>query len=132
MTRRPTKNSDYFVNTALFTHIPKYIALFSLILFCWLQVNPICPGIFLFDHALEGMFDTVILCNVTKKMVEKISKIAAAGMMTSPIIPFFWKIMRKMAKMSFFSKINIVTARKKIFKIFFQLSKVKITYKLNI
>ena len=40
--------------------------------------------------------------------------------------------MRKMAKMFFFSKINLVAARKKNFKIFIQLLKVKITYKLNI
>ena len=32
----------------------------------------------------------------------------------------------------FFPKINFVTARKKIFKIFLQLLKVKKTYKLNI
>ena len=44
------------------------------------SINPICPGIFLRDHALrkywwENAFDlklsTVILCNVTKKIVEK-------------------------------------------------------------
>ena len=45
---------------------------------------------------------------------------------------FFEKICEKMAKKCFFYKINLVTARKKIFKIFFQLLKVKITYKLNI
>ena len=37
-----------------------------------------------------------------------------------------------MVKIFFFSKINLVTARKKIFKIFFQLLEVAITYKLNI
>ena len=37
-----------------------------------------------------------------------------------------------MAKICFFSKINLVAARKKIFKIFFQLLKAKVTYKLNI
>ena len=37
-----------------------------------------------------------------------------------------------MAKICFLLKFNLVTARKKIFKIFVQLLKVKITYKLNI
>ena len=36
-----------------------------------------------------------------------------------------------MAKINFFSEINFVTARKKVFKIFFQTIKVKITYKLS-
>ena len=44
----------------------------------------------------------------------------------------FWKIMQKIVKICFFSKINLVAARKKIFKIFYQLLKVKITCKLNI
>ena len=37
-----------------------------------------------------------------------------------------------MAKICFFSKFNLVTAKEIIFKIFFQLLKVKIRYKLNI
>ena len=37
-----------------------------------------------------------------------------------------------MAKICFLLKFNLVTARKKIFKIFVQLLKVKTTYKLNI
>ena len=45
---------------------------------------------------------------------------------------FFEKLCEKWLKYVFFSKINLVAARKKIFKIFFQLLKVKITYKLNI
>ena len=67
-----------------------------------------------------------------KKWQKKIFKIAAIGMMTSLICQFFWKIMRKMAKIGFFSKINQVKARKKSFKIFFQLLRVKIRYKLNV
>ena len=43
----------------------------------------------------------------------------------------FLKFRRKMAKICFFPKNNLVTARKKVFKIFFQLLKVQITYKLN-
>ena len=39
--------------------------------------------------------------------------------------------MQKMAKICF-SKITLVTARKKILKMLFQLLKVKITHKLNI
>ena len=46
-------------------------------------------------------------------------------------VNFFEKLCEKWLK-CFFSKINLVAARKKIFKIFFQLLKVKITYKLNI
>ena len=47
-------------------------------------------------------------------------------------VNFFWKICAKKDENKFFSKINLVTARKKIFKIFFQLMKVKTTYKLDI
>ena len=53
--------------------------------------------------------------------------------MTSLVITFLKKIIRKMAKIRFFSsKINLLIARKMIFKIFLQLLKVKITYILNI
>ena len=44
---------------------------------------------------------------------------------------FFEKLCEKWLKYVFFSKINLVAARKKIFKIFFQLLKLRITYKLN-
>ena len=47
-------------------------------------------------------------------------------------INFFEKLCKKWLKCFFSSKINLVTARRKIFKIFFQLLKVKITYRLNI
>ena len=54
-------------------------------------------------------------------------------MMTSLIRSIFLKdLCKKWLKYIVFSKINLVTARKKICKIFFQLLKVKITYKLNI
>ena len=52
--------------------------------------------------------------------------------MTSLIMSFFKKIMGKMAKIFFFSKISLVGARKKIFKTFIQLLKVKIIYKSKI
>ena len=66
-----------------------------------------------------------------KNGTKKIFKIATIGMMTSLIMSFFF--FEKWLKYVFFSsKINLVTARKKIFKIFFQLLKVKITYKSNI
>ena len=42
---------------------------------------------------------------------------------------FFKKLCEKWLKYVFLSNINLVTARKKVFKIFFQLLKVKITYK---
>ena len=51
-------------------------------------------------------------------------------MMTSLIMSIFLENYAK--NMFFFSKINLVAARKKNFKIFIQLLKVKITYKLNI
>ena len=67
-----------------------------------------------------------------KKMVEKIFKIAAIGMMTSLIVSIFLeKLCEKWLKYVFFF-INLVVARKKIFEIFSQLLKVKITHKLNI
>ena len=53
-------------------------------------------------------------------------------MMTSLIMSTFLENCAKKGKNMFLSKINLVTARKKIFKIFFQLLKVKVTYKLNI
>ena len=71
-------------------------------------------------------FGTVMLCNVRKMVENFFLKIAAIGMMTSLIMS------RKMAKICFLSKINLATARKKIFKVFFQLLIVKITCKLNI
>ena len=48
-------------------------------------------------------------------------------------VNFVEKLCEKWLKYVLFSsKINLVAARKNIFKIFFQLLKVKITYKLNI
>ena len=48
-------------------------------------------------------------------------------------VNYFEKLCEKWLKyVFFFSKISLVTARKKILKIFFQLLKVKITYTLNI
>ena len=64
--------------------------------------------------------------------MEKFFQIAAIGMMTSLIMPIFLKNYGRNGSNMFFFKINLVTARKKIFEIFFQLLKVKITYKLNI
>ena len=59
-------------------------------------------------------------------MVEMIFKTAAIEMMTSLIILILLKNYVKNDENMFFSKINLVTARKKIFKIFFQLFKFKI------
>ena len=69
-------------------------------------------------------FGTVILSNVTKKMIEKHFQ--------SLIMSIFLKNYAKNAKIFFFSKINLATDRKKIFEIFLQLLKVKITCKLSI
>ena len=97
------------------------------------------PGVFLSDHATGGrghvllsssclnpdrkMLLTwnmaVILCNATKKMVEKFFIIEAAGMMTSLIMSIFWEIMRKMAEICFFSKIKLVQLEKRFSRSFF-------------
>ena len=70
---------------------------------------------------------------LTKKMAEKnFQNCSYNDDSVTNYVNFFLTIMRKMAKICFFSKINLVTARKKIFKIFFQFLKVKVTYKLNI
>ena len=69
-------------------------------------------------------FGTVILCNVTKKMVEKNFRNCSYsdGDVTN-YVNFFEKLFENM----FFSQINLVTDRKKILKFFFQLFKVKIS-----
>ena len=99
----------------------------------WLTLS--APGYliwFWWENAFDMKFGTVILCYVTKKMVEKNFKIAAIGMMTSIIVSIFLeKLCEKWLKYVFFL-INLVIARKKIFEIFSQLLKVKITHKLNI
>ena len=85
------------------------------------------------ENAFDMKYDTVILCNVTKKMVEK--SFQNCSYMDDDVtnyVNFFEKLCKKWLKYVLFSKINLVTARKTIFKIFFQLLKVKITYKLNI
>ena len=63
-------------------------------------------------------------------MVEK--KFAAIEMMKSLIMSIFLRNSAKNCSNMFFCKINLVRARKKIFKVLFQLLKVKITYKFNI
>ena len=49
------------------------------------------PRVFLSDYAFDMKFGTVILSNVTKKMVEKFFKIAAIGLMTTQIMLIFLK-----------------------------------------
>ena len=73
-----------------------------------------------------------MLCNVTKKLAEKTFQNCTYS--DDDVINYvnFLKNYAKNDSDMFFSKINLVAARKKIFKIFFQLLKVKITYKLNI
>ena len=79
-------------------------------------------------------FGTDILCNVTKKkMLEKdFQNCSCRNDDVTNYVNFFEKLCKKWLKYVFFSKINLVTARKKIFKIFIQLLKVEIAYKLNI
>ena len=70
-----------------------------------------------------------------KTGIKLFSKFSAIRMMTSVIVTnyvnFFEKLWEKCLK-QVFSNINLEAIRKKIFKIFFQVLKVKITYKLNI
>ena len=79
-------------------------------------------------------FGTVILFNVTKKMIAKSFKDCSyRDDDVTNYVNFLKNLCEKCLKyVFFFSKINLVTAKKKIFKIYFQLLKVKITYKLNI
>ena len=95
--------------------------------------NPICPGVNL-DKKMLLIWNLAqsYFVMLQKKWLRKIFKIAATGTMTSRIMPFFFESHAKNCENMFFSKIKLVIARKKIFKIFFQLLKVKITYKLNI
>ena len=69
---------------------------------------------------------TVKLCIVTKRMVKKNFKIAPIGIDVTNYVNCFKKLCKKWLKYVF-SKINYVTARKKIFKILLWLLKVKIT-----
>ena len=73
-------------------------------------------------------FDTVILSNVQKKVAEKFQNCNYRDDDVTNYVSFFEKLCKKWLKYVFFSKINPVTARKKILKIFFQLLKAKITY----
>ena len=77
-------------------------------------------------------FGTVILCNVTKKLVEK--KIQNCNYSDDDVTNYvnFLKNYAKNGQNMFFSKIKVVAARKTIFKQSFQLLKVKITCKLNV
>ena len=73
-------------------------------------------------------FGTVIVRNVAKKWQKNIFKIAAIRIMTSPVTSIFLKNYRKKRlKCVSFPRINLVTVRKNIFKIFFQLLKFKTT-----
>ena len=67
-----------------------------------------------------------------KKWWKKNFKIAAIGMMTSLIMSIILKIYAKNGENMFFSKMNLMAARKKIFKTFFRLLKIQITDRLNI
>ena len=70
------------------------------------------------ENAFGIKFGAVIIYNVTKKWEEIFFKSVATGIMTSIIISiFFLKLCDKWLK-QFFSKINLVTGRKKFFKIF--------------
>ena len=74
-------------------------------------------------------FGAVILCNVTKKVVEKNQNCSYRDDDVTNHVIFFEKLCKKWLKYVFFfkqNKINLVTVRKKIFKMFLQLLKVKI------
>ena len=104
--------------------------------FYYCELNPMCPGVFLSDHApgrgtqgppakilIEKSFWHEISHIYTlwyyKKRYKNIFKFADIGMIASLIMSIFWKIMLKMAKICFFSKINLVKAEKNICTIFF-------------
>ena len=65
-------------------------------------------------------FGTVILCNVTKKIVGKnFQNCSYRDDDVTNYVNFFQKLCQKWMKYVFFlSKINLVSARNKIFKIF--------------
>ena len=75
------------------------------------EINPICPRVFLSDHALgrapppfDTKFGTAILCNVTTKMVEKNFQICSyRDYGTTNYVNFLKKLCEKWL---FFSKIR--------------------------
>ena len=73
-------------------------------------------------------FDTVILCKVTIKMIEKKFKIAAIRIMTSLIISIFLKNYAKNGKDMFFTEINFATAKKIFFPAFGSQDSMQIKY----
>ena len=122
----------------------------KLLLIYWL-LNPICPGAFLSnraqwrgwhivpylhkswqENAFDMTFSKVILCNVTNKIVERnFQNCSYMDVDVTNYVNFFEKLSKNWLKL-FFSKINLVTVRKKYFQNFFTDLKVKITYKFNI
>ena len=66
------------------------------------------------------------LCNATKKMMEKKLNCSYKDDGVPNYAIFFWKFLQKMAKICSFLKLALWLLEKKIFKIFFQLLKVKI------
>ena len=75
-------------------------------------------------------FGIAIFCNVTKKMVEK--NCGYRDDDATNYVDFYEKLCEEWLKYVLFPKINLAIARKKIFKIFFQLLKVRKTYRCNI
>ena len=77
-------------------------------------------------------FGTVILCNVAKKLVEKKSQ---NWSYSDDDVTSYVNVLKNYAKnwlkYVFFYKINLVTARKKIFKIFFSAFEIQDNIKIE-
>ena len=113
----------------------------KLLLIYWL-LNPICPGAFLSnraqwrgwhivpylhkswqENAFDMTFSKVILCNVTNKIVERnFQNCSYMDVDVTNYVNFFEKLSKNWLKL-FFSKINLVTVRKKDFQDFFTVFK---------
>ena len=103
------KNNDLFLNTfgkEIHKHIHTYKQNIGKE-----EINPICPRVFLSDHApgratppFDTKFGTAILCNVTTKMVEKNFQICSyRDYGTTNYVNFLKKLCEKWL---FFSKIR--------------------------
>ena len=115
----------------------------------WLlvYVNPVCPGVFLSHHAPHSVpnpcvnpdMKMLLTWNLAQSYFVMLQKNGGKFFQNcsyrevdvTNCVNFFEKLCEKWLKYVF-SKINLVTARKKIISIFFQLLKVTRTYSLNI
>ena len=78
-------------------------------------------------NAFDMKFGTVIVCNGAKNGRKNFQNCSYRDDDVTNYVNFIKKLCKKWLKYVFFSKINLVTDRKKISKIFFQPLEVKIT-----